>query len=121
MTDAQITRKYPDLSAELAQVAVLGVTLNMAKDMELALCNLEAEGGEELVQSLGSPSEIIEAQATASKTIAAILNQVSEQDLQAGLDLDLLSAEDHRAFVKTIRMMALERAQSRTPGHDLER
>jgi len=37
MTDALITRKYPDLADELARVVVLGVTLNMAKDMELAL------------------------------------------------------------------------------------
>ncbi|MBL4747598.1 MAG: hypothetical protein JKY17_02045 [Magnetovibrio sp.] len=121
MTDALITRKYANLADELARVAVLGVTLNMAKDMELALRNLGAKGGDTFVQSVGFPSETSEAQATASKTIAGLLAQVLEQYLQAGLDLDLLSTEDRRKFVKTSRVMALERAQSRTPDHDLER
>jgi len=67
------------------------------------------------------PSEIEDAQATATKTIVAILDQVSEQDLQADLDMDLLSTEDHREALKTIRKMALERGQSPGTEPELER
>jgi len=126
MTDTQITRTHPDLPKELALVAVLSETLDMAKDIELTLRDLEATGDdqgkvEELLKSAGLQSEIEDAQSTATKTIVAILAQVSEQDLQAGLDLDLLSADDHREALQAMRTMALERGRSNEQDRDLER
>jgi len=125
MTDAQITRAYPDLPDELARVAVLGDTLGMAKDMELTLRDLEAAEGDKakvdaLVKSAGLQSEITDAKATATKTIVAVLAQVSEQDLQAGLDLKLLSPEDHREALTVLRTMKLQRGRSPEQERDFQ-
>jgi len=42
MTDAQITRAYPDLPDALARVAVLGDTLDMAREMKLRQREIQA-------------------------------------------------------------------------------
>jgi len=125
MTDTQITRLYPDLPDELARVAVLGDTLGMAKDMELTLRDLEAAGHDkpkfdDLVARVGRPSEVESAQSTATKTIVAILAQGSEQDLQAGLDLKLLSIEDHREALTVLRTMKLQRGHSPDQERDFQ-
>jgi len=125
MTDAQITRAYPDLPDALVRVAVLGDTLDMAKDMEFTLCELEAVGDDKaavdaLLKGAGLQSEITDAKAIATKTIVAILAQVSEQDLQAGLDLDLISSEDHREALTAMRTMKLQRGRSNEQEQEFE-
>jgi len=126
MTAAQITRAHPDMPHEIALVAVLGETLDMAKNIEITLQDLKtAENDkaqvEELLKSAGLQSEIKDAQAATRKTIVAILDQVSEQDLQAGLDMDLLSIDDHREALIAKRKMELERGQSPETEPELER
>jgi len=125
MTDAQITRAYPDLPEELARVAVLGEVLDMAREMKLRQREIQAAKNKpqeltELISSLGLVADISNAEKTMTSTIVATLAQVSEQDLQAGLDLDLLSSEDHREALTVLRTMKLQRGRSNEQEQEFE-
>jgi len=125
MTDAQITRAYPDLSEELARVAVLGDTLDMAREMKLRQREIQAAKNkpqelEKLISSLGLVAELADAEKITTSTIVTILAQVTEEDLQAGLDLELISPDDLSEALAALRTMKLQRGRSNEQEQEFE-
>lgn len=101
MTDVRIARAYPDLPENLARVALLRETLELAQSLEMVTDDVA--GGKE---------DVAEAQQAAPSTIVELIAQISEQDLKAGLEKELISEEDYNETLIAIRKMELSRNRS---------
>lgn len=117
MTNTQIARAFPGLSEGQALVALLGETLEMARDMKLTQNDLEVAGAgteqaKSLIESAGLSEEIEAAEKTAHATVVEILARVSEDDLKDGLNKGLLTPDDHREALKAKRTLSLARGRS---------
>jgi len=115
MTEARIAHAHPDLSDDQALLALLGETLEMARDLEITRRGLQEKSGAELsalVKSAGLPEEIESAAKAAQTTVLEILSRISEQALEAGRDKGFLSPEDYREALKAKRTLSLSRGRA---------
>ena len=125
MTNAQIARAYSDLPESLARVALLCETLEMGKEMKLSQAKIDAarhdeERLNELLVQTGLPKEIEAAEQTITQTMVALIEKISEQDLEAGRDKGLLSAEDYQEALTAKRTMELARVRPEEPEQERE-
>jgi len=95
----------------------------MARDLEITqrvIDDADAERAKALIASAGSPEELAVAKKTARTTVLGLLERVSEDDLQAGLEAGLLLPEDYQDALKAMRAMSLNRGRSTEHEHDRE-
>lgn len=116
MTNTRIARVYPDLSEDLARVALLGETLTLARDMKLSRQEIDAKSTDaeqvaDLLSRTGLVEEIESAEQTAATTVVELLTLVSEEDLEQGLFQGLLSSEDYQEALTAKRTMSLQRGR----------
>ena len=126
MTDARISRAFPDLPEPLALVALLGETLDMARGMQLSRDDIAAAGADagqvaDLIARTGLLEEIDAAERTTTSTIVELLARVSERDLEEGRDQGLLSPEDFREALSAKRRMSLARDRAVEREDDRQR
>lgn len=98
MTDVRIARCYPNLTTELARVAMLSDSLDVMRSMEMATGDVA-----------GTKEEVASAKQATSRTIVELISKISEQDLKVGLEKELISEEDYKDTVVALRRMELAR------------
>ncbi len=116
MTDARISRAFPDLPEPL----------DMARGMQLSRDDIAAAGADagqvaDLIARTGLLEEIDAAERTTTSTIVELLARVSERDLEEGRDQGLLSPEDFREALSAKRRMSLARDRAVEREDDRQR